>query len=407
MRLLNTLPAGAMRPGVAFSPPLPMLATQRMAAPQMQMELVDTILPGTDMLLAFSDQGSNLAGQFFQASLLPYLGFLYFMSYPKNRTPNTANFGFQFLLLFVLSTVATGIVTKTVYSSSLANVDWLHGAAEMLLTCSNIYVGLGFRSAVANPLPEGSSPPAVNRLPAYVLAAAVVALAAAGPSIGLNAHDPFLLGLGNLPPEALQGVTLLPEPENALSLPTWLVHYSSVFEWLFAMSMVWQYAETTGNPRWRGLTWGMLPLHASGVAACTYHFFFNAPDLAFLVTLQAFLTLLGNTTVAIAACRIALSNGWGLKDLIPPPLRGEDADADSNAAQAPAMKGKSVQPLPLLIVEIALITAVASYGTKYGELLVNLPFEANPFLAAAMCAGIPALVANSYASGDRKEAEKA
>eukprot|EP00965_Chrysotila_dentata_P204219 6182202-Pleurochrysis_carterae.AAC.4 len=66
--------------------------------------------------------------------------------------------------------------------------------------------------AVANPLPEGSSPPAVNRLPAYVLAAAVVALAAAGPSIGLNAHDPFLLGLGNLPPEALQGVTLLPEP---------------------------------------------------------------------------------------------------------------------------------------------------------------------------------------------------
>ena len=33
--------------------------------------------------------------------------------------------------------------------------------------------------------------------------------------------------------------------------------------------------------------WGMLPLHASGVAACTYHFFFNNPDLAFLVTLHA------------------------------------------------------------------------------------------------------------------------
>eukprot|EP00965_Chrysotila_dentata_P098699 3263395-Pleurochrysis_carterae.AAC.1 len=91
---------------------------------------------------------------------------------------------------------------------------------------------------------------------------------------------------------------------------------------------------------------------------------YRRPNLVASDRAQAFLTLLGNTTVAIAACRIALSNGWGLKDLIPPPLRGEDADADSNAAQAPAMKGKSVQPLPLLIVEIALITAVASYGTK-------------------------------------------
>ena len=31
--------------------------------------------------------------------------------------------------------------------------------------------------------------------------------------------------------------------------------------------------------------------------------------MGFLVTLQAFLTLLGNTTVAIAACLIAISNG--------------------------------------------------------------------------------------------------
>ena len=30
----------------------------------------------------------------------------------------------------------------------------------------------------------------------------------------------------------------------------------------------------------------MLPLHASGVAACTYHFFYNSPDVGSLVTLQ-------------------------------------------------------------------------------------------------------------------------
>jgi hypothetical protein len=33
-------------------------------------------------------------------------------------------------------------------------------------------------------------------------------------------------------------------------------------------------------------------------------------DLSFLVALQAGLTLLGNTTVAIAALRIALANGF-------------------------------------------------------------------------------------------------
>ena len=38
---------------------------------------------------------------FFQASLLPYLLFLYFLGFEGNRTPKVAQFGFQFLLLFV------------------------------------------------------------------------------------------------------------------------------------------------------------------------------------------------------------------------------------------------------------------------------------------------------------------
>ena len=56
---------------------------------------------------------------------------------------------------------------------------------------------------------------------------------------------------------------------NALSVPTWAIHFSSVFEWLFAMGLVWQFAAASNNPKWKGLVWGMLPLHASGVAACT------------------------------------------------------------------------------------------------------------------------------------------
>ena len=91
-------------------------------------------------LLSFSDQGQNLAGIFFQASLLPYLTFLYFLGFRGNRTPNLGNFGFQYLLLFVLGTIPSGIITKSVYGLSLANVDWLHGGAEALLTMTNVMI---------------------------------------------------------------------------------------------------------------------------------------------------------------------------------------------------------------------------------------------------------------------------
>ena len=94
----------------------------------------------SSMLLSFVDQGQNLAGIFFQASLLPYLLFLYFLSFKANRISPLGNFGFQFVLLFVLSTIPSGIISKSVYGQSLANVDWLHGGAETLLTLANILI---------------------------------------------------------------------------------------------------------------------------------------------------------------------------------------------------------------------------------------------------------------------------
>ena len=53
---------------------------------------------------------------------------------------------------------------------------------------------------------------------------------------------------------------LLTEPLNALSLPTWLIHVSSLVEWLAAMGLVWRFASATGNEKWKGVTWGMLPV---------------------------------------------------------------------------------------------------------------------------------------------------
>ena len=101
---------------------------------------VASFLDQTSNLLSFSDQGQNLAGIFFQASLLPYLLFLYFLSFRANRINNIGNFGFQFILLFVLSTIPSGIISKLTYGTSLANVDWLHGGAELLLTVANVLI---------------------------------------------------------------------------------------------------------------------------------------------------------------------------------------------------------------------------------------------------------------------------
>ena len=82
----------------------------------------------------------------FAISLFPYLGFLWFLTKSK-QTPRLALIGFYVLLIFVAVTIPAGIYAKQAYGEELANVDWLHGSAELFLTLSNILVVLGFRQA--------------------------------------------------------------------------------------------------------------------------------------------------------------------------------------------------------------------------------------------------------------------
>jgi hypothetical protein len=151
----------------------------------------------SSLILNFADQGQNLAGIFFQASLLPYLVFLYFLSFRGNRVPDLGNYGFQFLLFFVLATIPSGIISKSVYGFSLADVDWLHGGAEALLTITNVLIVLGFRNSftqnreffISNWKEKGVSLLAVG---AFAVACAT------GPGLGFQSHSPFLFGLGDL-----------------------------------------------------------------------------------------------------------------------------------------------------------------------------------------------------------------
>jgi hypothetical protein len=88
---------------------------------------------------------------------------------------------------------------------------------------------------------------------------------------------------------------------HVLSIPTWIIHVSSMLEWVTAIGLIWVYGELTHKRAWWGLALAMLPALVSGMCACIWHFFDNSPSLEWLVTVQAAMTLVGNCTLLIAA----------------------------------------------------------------------------------------------------------
>jgi hypothetical protein len=79
----------------------------------------------------------------FVLSLLPYLAFLRWSAASK-RFPPLALRGFQFTLVFVAVTIAAAVVAEQRFGLQLADVDPLHGGAEVFLTVANLLVLWGF-----------------------------------------------------------------------------------------------------------------------------------------------------------------------------------------------------------------------------------------------------------------------
>lgn len=120
----------------------------------------------------------------------------------------------------------------------------------------------------------------------------------------LKSQATVVIGLGAIYAAAIYTIACHPDPINSLSIPTWVVHSSSLLEWLYAMKLAWEHADFSNNPKWRSLTWAMIPSHTSGICACTYHVFYNSPLLTWIVSLQAGLTVFGNITLMAAAYQI-------------------------------------------------------------------------------------------------------
>ena len=96
------------------------------------------------------------------------------------------------------------------------------------------------------------------------------------------------------------GVTRSPVMHE-LSLGTWWIHWASVVEWLAAIVLIQRRAP---GLRFAGVSLfslAMIPALISAMAACTWHLYDNAQSLRWLVTLQAFTTLIGNGCLALVA----------------------------------------------------------------------------------------------------------
>lgn len=351
------------------------------------------------------DSAEAIAGPFFGLSLFPYLLFLYFLSRPQNETPKGVVIGFAACLLFVFLTIPAAIFAKIIYGVSLADSDWLHGSAESMLTITNLVTVIPFRQALSikqlqqnqNDVNIEMPKSATEYGPTLYLLTTLTGLALISAIIpGVNhpeVHTLYLNGFMDLPSNILEPYGARIEPENALSIATWIIHVSSLVEFLIAMGFCWRWADITGNPKWKGLTWGLLPLHSSGITACVSHLFYN--NIALLVPFQAILTCIGNTTAAWAAYRIAVSNGWKLQlpdflekynNLVLPldPIDSETKLTEqANRVQEERKSLIGFEDLGealandndySFLFKLFAGCAMASYLIKYGELFLAFPF---------------------------------
>ncbi len=88
---------------------------------------------------------------------------------------------------------------------------------------------------------------------------------------------------------------------HELSIGTWIIHISSVLEWVLTILIVSKLSnfDTYKYFFWFGLA--MVPNLIGAMCAITWHIFDNPIELYGLVTLQAIFTIIGNSSLAFAS----------------------------------------------------------------------------------------------------------
>ena len=91
---------------------------------------------------------------------------------------------------------------------------------------------------------------------------------------------------------------------HELSFGTWLIHISSVIEWIFAIFVIYEISKYKKYNLFFWLSIAMVPNLIGAMCAITWHIYDNQDSLYGLVTLQGIFTFIGNSTLAIASINI-------------------------------------------------------------------------------------------------------
>ena len=95
---------------------------------------------------------------------------------------------------------------------------------------------------------------------------------------------------------------------HELSFTTWLIHISSVLEWIIAIFVINKISENNNYKNFYWLSLAMIPNLIGAMSAITWHIYDNQITLYGLVSLQGLFTLIGNTTLAISTFYIYKSS---------------------------------------------------------------------------------------------------
>ena len=91
---------------------------------------------------------------------------------------------------------------------------------------------------------------------------------------------------------------------HELSFGTWLIHISSVIEWIFAIFVICKISTYKEYKLFFWLSLAMVPNLIGAMCAITWHIYDNQDLLYGLVTLQGIFTFIGNSTLALASFTI-------------------------------------------------------------------------------------------------------
>jgi len=91
---------------------------------------------------------------------------------------------------------------------------------------------------------------------------------------------------------------------HELSFGTWLIHISSVIEWIFTIFVIKKISTYNNYNLFFWLSIAMVPNLIGAMCAITWHIYDNQDILYGLVTLQGIFTFIGNSTLALAAIKI-------------------------------------------------------------------------------------------------------